>query len=215
MTGAGIEGLRDALLPAREVRALISLFYEDEGRFAGRTFVELRPNEPDRVSAEDLLAVTFMGEIYPPYAVRQLLDGSLGRELSKVLGDIPSDRDLWQVDAAELDGSPTDAWRLLRKALKGYGVGSTKISKLLARKRPALIPIHDSVIGEHIAPAETYWRVFHEFLQDEGHRRLIEDIRPKDIANEDLPLLRVLDTAVWMRYSRGRPAIAARAEVGL
>jgi hypothetical protein len=188
----------------------------DEGRFAGRTFMELRPNDPDRVRPEDLLAVTFMGEIYPPYAVRKLLNGELGRQLSAILDRIPANLELWKATMDDFDGAPMSAWRLLREALKGCGVVATKISKLLARKRPALIPVYDSIIRDHVAPVGTYWRVFHDLLQDEKHRHMIKAVRPEHTPSHDLPLLRVLDTAVWMRHSRGRSAISARrSAVGL
>jgi len=163
----GPRGSRQAVLPTENVQHLVSRFYDDDQGFAGTTFLGLEPNQSDRVGPEDLLAVTFMGEIYPPYAVRQLLHGDLGAELSDLLRRIPNVCPIWKVSMEELDGAPTGAWELLRDRLRGFGVGPTRISKLLARKRPALIPIYDSVIGRHVAPVNEYWGVFHGFLCDE------------------------------------------------
>ncbi len=78
-----------------------------------------------------------------------------------------------------------------------------------------LIPIFDSAIRDSIASAEAYWNVFHRFLSDETNRRHVDSLRPADLTEDELPTLRILDTVVWMRYSRGRMATSARAKVGL
>src|SRR5258708_3955735 len=43
------------------------------------------------------------------------------------------------------------------------GMGRTKISKLLAAKRPRLVPIFDSVLERLFPPVTNYWRAFEQY----------------------------------------------------
>lgn len=52
------------------------------------------------------------------------------------------------------EAAPTKLWTALRRL---HDVGGTKTAKLLARKRPALIPIYDSVLEEQLGPWNEHW----------------------------------------------------------
>lgn len=212
--GRAVSKLREALVPAERCQKLVGLFYADDGPFAGKSFLEIEPSDPNRITASDLLAVTFMGEIYPPLAVRQLLHGAVGREAESFLAEIPADENLANVKDEVLHeeaGPYVGFWQALMPL---HGVAETKVSKLMARKRPGLFPIYDSVIGERVAHVSEYWHVFRAFFEEPDAMSLVNELR-SDTLPPDLPALRILDTAVWMRYSRGRSAISARAEAGL
>lgn len=62
---------------------------------------------------------------------------------------------------------------------------------------------------------DDYWYVFHAFLSDETNRRSVEKLRAEGTGSDDVPTLRLLDTAVWMRYSGGELALKARRKCGL
>jgi hypothetical protein len=62
----GVKRLRNAILPPEPMRRLVSLFYEDKGRFAGTTFLGLEGQQPNKIEVGDLLAVTLMGGDLPP-----------------------------------------------------------------------------------------------------------------------------------------------------
>ena len=206
---ASLSALDDVLVPVGGCAQLVSIFYDDEGPFSGRTFLSLEPNEPNSIGAADLLAVTTMDEAYGPRAVRFLLESELRSAVEEHLQAIPVDLDLW--DAPDLTAA-TELWRLLDGL--PY-VGATKASKLMARKRPRLIPVYDSIVGSTIATADRYWDVFAEFLQVEHNRERIDAMRPSRLAEDELPTLRILDTLIWMRHSRSRNAKRARSNAGL
>lgn len=205
-----------ALQPREKIQQLVGLFYDDEQAFAGTSFLTLGKTEPDVITPSDLLAVTLMGELYPPKAVRGLLSaGPLREKVSRLLSEIPADLEIWEASAEELHSEDAAPVRLWRELDAFPYVGSTKVSKLLARKRPRLIPIYDRWIEKKVAPISDYWRVYYEFLSDSSARRKVDELRPDRMTAKELPTLRVLDTAVWMRYSTGRSASSARQRVGL
>lgn len=211
----GVDALRRAIEPDDRVAGLVADFYDESGPFAGLSFLGFGSNPPHEITAGDLLAVTFMGEFYPPLAVRRLTQSSLAERVAALLADIPTGLAIWDVSTEQLhdeEGAPVQLWREL---LSLYLVGRTKVSKLMARKRPALVPVYDRWIGEKIATVDDYWRVYHAFLCDDSNQADVNALRPSHLSEQDLPTLRILDTAVWMRYSEGRAAVAAREKHGL
>ena len=62
-----------------------------------------------------------------------------------MLSDIPSDVPLWEATDEQL-AKRSSAWRLWDRLMDIPGVSTARASKLLARKRPHLMPILDSVI---------------------------------------------------------------------
>lgn len=164
----------------------------------------------NEIGVADLLAVTLMDERYRPGAIRELLWGEAGKRCGELLEKIPTKTPIWQ--AKDLTGPETELWRPLGALPQ---VGSTRAAKLMARKRPKLIPVYDSIVGEFVAPAATYWDIYREFLADDDNRAAVDGLRPDGVDNEKLPTLRLVDTAVWMRYSRSVSARKARISVGL
>lgn len=188
----------------RDVRA----YYGTDGHGAtchpGRWFDLLAPNEPDRVTPADLVAVQCLGVSVPVKPSIDLLEGGLGAELGTLLRTVPTDVDLGSGDAiSEIgDGSPADrAWRLLA----GHeGVSRVAASTLLARKRPRLVPVWDQVVrcalGRPLAGGvwESIDRVVRKANGTVTERlaRLHREAR----LGADVAELRVLDVAVWTRH---------------
>ena len=82
-------------------------------------------------------------------------------------------------------------------------------SKLLARKRPALIPIVDSVVSEVLClPDGRAWTTLRAVLQDTDLRAVIDGLRPGPMHR--MTTIRLLDVAARMRASRNQNAKAAR-----
>lgn len=208
----GVHRLQLVLNKPKQIACAIRAFYEEEEVFAGSTFLGLSSNDPDTIEESDLLAVTLMGEIYPPAAVRDLLHGEAGREAQRWLRQIqPKEDTLWKkdIDIDAMHKEPHPVLCLWNQLLTLTDVGPTKVSKLMARKRPNLVPIYDRIIGERIATLDDYWYVFHAFMSDAASCKEVEEVR-RLAGVEGVPLLRVLDTAVWMRFSGGRPAKRVR-----
>ncbi|MDK1348939.1 DUF6308 family protein [Streptomyces sp. 378] len=118
--------------------------------FTGSRFEHLagggdRPEVADRITAEDLVAVQTLSVTVPAPVALDLLEGHLGAHLSDLLRVVPADLDMAQADTVHLKpGSPAyRAWELL---FGQHGVGWVTAGKLLARKRPRLLPVYDDVV---------------------------------------------------------------------
>jgi Family of unknown function (DUF6308) len=103
-----------------------------------------RAADVDRFTADDLVAVTVLSVDVNPSAAHAFL-----RVRADAFSDLPTalgpDRDLAD-EVAPLSNSWA-GWTLMRELEALPGVGSTIASKLLARKRPRLRPIYDSVVA--------------------------------------------------------------------
>ncbi|WP_232839073.1 DUF6308 family protein [Streptomyces triticisoli] len=104
-----------------------------------------RPTAANVVTADDLIAVQTLSVTIPGEAALDLLEGDVGGQLSALLHEIPNGMDMAEADADDLaPGSPADAaWRLLTDQ---PGIGWVTVGKLLARKRPRLLPVYDQVV---------------------------------------------------------------------
>lgn len=193
-TGDAIRNiLRDHSAP------LVQAFFNPQNRFAGDTFDTLGPVEPNSFLASDVLAASLLDVPFLPRAVRRLLVTENGR-YDDLLTAIPADVDLWNATDAQL--APA---YVLWKAIRGLeGVGPTRASKLIARKRPRLIPVVDSLIREalRIRDGDDSWTMLREALaaDDAALVEEIEHLRPADLTDE-VSTLRILDAALWMNLS--------------
>jgi hypothetical protein len=203
---ASARRLRSDLTAAGLDRAIAAYYTEPE--FAGMTFSDLGRNPPDEIIADDLLAVSLLDIIWRPQAVRVLL-GSDQPRLSALLAEIPQATDLW--DASSDTIRPIDAmWDALTAI---DGVGAASATKLLARKRPRLCPISDSVVNKAVDVPHRTWDVLRCLLQDPAARADLEALRPAAAAGA--PLLRILDVALWATYSRSGAAQWVRENAGM
>ncbi|MEV2248225.1 DUF6308 family protein [Streptomyces sp. NPDC049970] len=174
--------------------------------FTGSRFEHLagggdRPGIADRITAEDLVAVQTLSVTVPAPVALDILEGRLGAQLSGLLHAIPRDIDMADAPANVLaDGSPADqAWHLLRDQ---PDVGWVIAGKLLARKRPRLLPVYDRVVRCAVGRPPSFWLALHAALrEDDGavHRQLLA-LRQIAGVPETVSALRVCDVAVWMGH---------------
>jgi hypothetical protein len=220
-TDAQLVGDRiDELVATPRVAELVALYFEPEWGFAGSMFDQLLPAERSEITAGDLLAVSLLDVRFSPLAVRRLLreipevdqveadDPPLAELLDPM--SLPSDVSLWDAKDRHLDA----ARKVFRRFDDMYGVGPVKASKLLARKRPLLIPIVDRVITAQllVTGSRHSWTLLREALNDAARRDAIDSLRPKHLGPGLIPTLRVLDVAAWMMGSYSRNAKKARAK---
>lgn len=172
------------------------------------TFATVGDNDPWSIGPADLFAVSLLDVTYGPDAVRSLLDDP--SRWTALLALVPGPLvPLW-----ELDDTGHTAGNVLWKAARGLsGVGPTKASKLLARKRHALIPIRDGIIDQYLPRGDNeFWTLLRSAMQDSGRRAAIDELgagldpRPTT--------LRLIDVAIWMRFSRSQNAQKARGRIG-
>lgn len=123
-------------------------------------------------------------------------------EITELLKQIPADRDIIDIDPDELmaGSASSKLWRVLRRGTDG--MGRTRTSKLIAAKRPRLIPIWDSFVEKATGlDTSDYWRQFESVLiaDDNAVWKWLTDVReltpnvPTGVSN-----LRTLDVLLWM-----------------
>lgn len=145
------------------------------------------------------------------------------RAITEALSAIPHDVSLSRVESCDIESLLTKVdllWREVRRksihpaegrSARGLpSLGAVTVSKLLARKRPHLLPVIDSFIANHLVHGNrtdfyySMWRV----MTDErlGLAEHLRGIRQKALKESDgdqriaeLSELRVFDIVVWMQ----------------
>ena len=206
-----VKGIRSVLPRCNQLVSEFLNSPDDYGAgFAGPTFDLLQPNDPNAWHSSDLVAVGLLDVKVPPSGVRAMLleqAATFNSALAAVDPDVP----LWADDDEQVEAALVHAAELSRLLAGITGVGRTTSSKLLARKRPNLVPINDSVIRRllGVQPSDDFPRLLRAALRTDGIMALIRDARPSEFSG--LSELRILDIALWMAGSRSRSAQRARA----
>lgn len=183
--------------------------------FTGGQFDTFDPSKTralsaDVFTAEDVIAVSLLSVHVTGRAALELLEHQSWR-FSELLRAVGPDRDLVDVESTSPDRFPA---RALNDALRELpGVGPTTASKLLARKRPRLLPIYDSVIDRHLLQRSgRLWEPLRLALRAEDrqlHRHLI-NLRSAAGLPEHVSVIRVLDVLAWMDGSKNSDRVLAR-----
>lgn len=205
--------LRDEDVAAGLVRAY---FADDPAtgrpRYSGSYFERLggggdRPEVAYQLTAEDLLAVSMLSVSVVRYYALHVLDYR-GREISGLLARIPLGVTLADDEAGGLvaEGGPAwDLWHLLRhvrpRPRDRNTLGPVAAGKLLARKRPQLIPVYDSHVKKVLqrrSNDQSWWRDLRcQLRKDPALVRELEAVRTRAEAGH-LSLLRTFDIMCWM-----------------
>lgn len=185
----------EAILATSNVNDEVARYFDPDTGFAADTFNTVGDNDPFDLTESDLLAVSLLDTPLPPNAVRGLLGPDRGT-FAHALHEIGPDLDLWDPHSDQPRVAAATLWSWLHRY---RGVGDTRAGKLLARKRPRLIPIIDSVVAAAI-PARhmRYWDDLATALRQNPHLvDHIEALRPASLTRI-VSTLRLLDVAVWM-----------------
>lgn len=169
-------------------------------RFTGRWFDEFAAiGDPNRFEASDLLAVQALNVEVPPEAAAALLIADTER-FNDQLRQIPREQNLWEVRRLDVTvGSPADDLHGQLRTLRG--IDWVVASKLLAAKRPKLLPILDNVVNNYLKPPKgLFWVSLHDELSDASRREVIADVCR--VAPPHVSLLRRIDVALWRAAKR-------------
>jgi hypothetical protein len=158
-----------------------------------------RPDARDVIVAEDLVAVSMLSVQVPPRAALAILQVERDH-LRHLLADIPADVDL--VDADDPVIGKRSTAHLLWEVLVGLpGVGPVMAGKILARKRPRLIPVVDSVVLRTLGhPGASYWRDLRHHLRADDRRlqmflaEVLRDVR----LDGQVSVIRAFEVLVWL-----------------
>ena len=165
-----------------------------------------RPEVALRFTAEDIVAVSMLSVRIPGAAALEILE-TRAEALNELLAEVPLGLDLWD-DAAEAAIAPGSSASLLWAELKAIdGSGWVTAGKLVARKRPRLIPVYDRVLRDafHLSSGDGWWASLREVLRADP--ALVDEIvalRTSAGLDDSISVLRIIDVAVWMK-DQGRP----------
>jgi len=195
----------EAALATTNLAEAVRLYFASGSSFAAQTFDSLGFNHPDRITSDDLLAVTLLDVSWKPSAVRAMLVEQAD-QVNDRLSSIDGSTTLWDGERGCEELRKADGlWRII-DALDG--VGPTKTSKLLARKRPQLVPITDRIIVAAIGHGDNWWRTLRYCFKQESFRAAVEQLQPAE--EKSVTLLRVFDVAIWILCSKSQDARKAR-----
>ena len=164
-------------------------------------------NLTNTLTAPDLLAVQCLSVTVPPRAALGIL-GDSSQEISRLLSNICPELSIERIENEKEfekhlgDDSPAqELWNLLRRndrRDRRWGIGPTTASKILARKRPHLIPIEDSVVNQVTGiGGKNSWRQWWEALrEDEFLAERASSVR-SHVGQPRLSTLRTLDIVLW------------------
>lgn len=186
---------------------LLVAYYNPSGRYAGGTFLDLKPNPAYEITPTDLYALSLLDVRAKPRGGRRLLESGPHRD--RVRAALKDKRLPQKVDLRTADDETFAAAEELYIAVK-TALGDNPwvtASKLCARKRPRFFPVRDNVVTvRRLELGKSWlidWKVFQHLLNDSS----LEDMLAKRLldANEISgsvaitdPPLRVLDVLLWM-----------------
>lgn len=161
----------------------------------------------NRITEADLLSLATLSVPVGGHAARQLLTEPLAAQVGALLAQIPAELSIETADgrsALQRGGAAWGLWDLLRTvgkdAPRGNAFGQVRTSKLLARKRPHLIPIYDAVVASQfgLSGSADQWTIWSELFSNETFVEALRRIREQVASAHHVSLLRVLDVVVWM-----------------
>lgn len=161
-----------------------------------------RPEVASKFTADDIVAVSMLNVKIPGAASLAILETHV-QELNELLAAIPVDLDLWDDAAIPEIVTGSNAHELWTRLVNLGGCQWVTAGKLMARKRPRLIPIYDNVVQRAfgLTPRSgSWWTSLQTVLQ--GNPSLIDEaiaLRTESGIDESISVLRVIDVAVWMK----------------
>ena len=178
------------------------------------------PAERNTIDVEDLYSPTLLSAAIRGSAGQAIIERA--DTIAGLLRAVDHDVTLWSADEAKVHEALGAADRLITELQTVSHVGPTRASKLVAAKRPHLVPIWDKQISQAIGAGrmswQQYWAAWRRAVSP-----AIDEIRSlaREVGHPNLPPLRTVDIIIWMdewgwndlpagRYSELRAACQAR-----
>ena len=174
-----------------------------------------RESSQDVFTADDLLSASLLSAPIEASAVLQIVHDKAS-QLSTALKALGEDRDLADLDAMETETleSSSAIWRELRSVPH---IGPTRASKLIARKRPRLVPVYDEVVGNAVYGGTSVgqWTRLHTALtaNDRHLAKHLVSLHQRASLPDYVSPLRVFDVLAWLDGS-GRAELILSGELG-
>ena len=180
--------------------------------YGGRHFEAfIQMSDPDRFGPMDFLAIQALEVSIPSGSALQILKAEVDK-YNDLLNGLPHEP-IWEAERAVFE--PGGAAIELFDHLDDLpGVGITKATKLMAAKRPRLIPIQDAFVQEELVlPKGRFWLPMYDQLADGPLREFIGGLTKG--APDGVSLLRCIDVAVWMHVNDRKKADRAKQKVSV
>ncbi|MEU0792442.1 DUF6308 family protein [Amycolatopsis sp. NPDC005961] len=193
------------------VESLTRYFSEDAARprYTGRWFERIagggdRPDIADTVTEADVLALSFLG-------ITDLANVAIDTtitypaEITELLEQIPPGLAMYEAPwPTYAPGSPASRlWWLLKRC--GGKDRWVTANKLLARKRPHLLPVYDSQVKAVLDAPRSVWACLWTWFQGDSRRAdAVSELRDQACDLHDISLLRCLDVILWMQATGRR-----------
>ena len=204
--------LRNADFSTCLVKRYLATDAEGRARYSGAHFERIggggdRPDVADLFTAEDLLAITMLSVRIEGYPALEVLHYQADT-LNGLLAQIPRDVALQDPEAEVHIAKDGPAWRLwgaicdIEPRPETNRIGPIAAGKLLARKRPHLLPVYDSRIKKVLSRPRVdnqWWHDLHVMLKTD-HKLVqeLESVRDRVPDAGDMSLLRIFDVMCWM-----------------
>lgn len=202
--------------------ALWTYFHSSPRQYSGSLFDSLggggdRPEVENQITREDLLAVGAVNATMPTSVATQLLSEPVSGRLAGLLRQLPTNIDLWDANDETL-AVAAQAWEEIRSlhetgaqvnaSVKATVDGWVAGSKLLARKRPRLIPLYDEKVRSVVDLAEgaSWWFSLRHALRVDGEDNEVRDRICSAMSEAGVgyvSVLRGLDVILWSYASSG------------
>lgn len=191
-------------------RALSDYFHGRPRQFSGSLFDSFggggdRPDVENHITREDVLAVAAVNSPMPAPVASRLLAEPASGQLATWLRQLPTDIDLWDAEDETLAvaGKAWDAIRVIHEAgTRANADGGFAANKLLARKRPRLIPLYDEKVRRAVGLATdaSWWFSLRHAMRLDGEDneirfRVAESMLEAEVGY--VSLLRGLDVILW------------------
>jgi hypothetical protein len=210
----GLDAGTAALLSSAAAADLVKLYFA--GAYTGAAFNVYGHNDPCAITSDDLIAVTMLSisirensnSAMRPSAILKLHAHS--DEIEQLLTLLPPARELHTLTAEQFDtwlGPNSPGTRLYNVLRHSISFPRVTTHKLLARKRPLLMPIRDTVVEGALNLGnrdDDWWRPWWLALStDEALVSRLGEIR-RLAGRPDLSLLRIADIVIWLQNWAGR-----------
>lgn len=210
---------------------LICYFNDEDGKdgYSGRKFHALKApdgtgawvctssnpceREETCVSVWDLLSLGLLAVGLNGRAIINLLEGPIHETIAEELheiwnhsnGSTPSIEDIdFHVFLTEQKPALRTIWDQ-RKSKQLPQVGPVRISKLMARKLPHLVPIYDSLVARAFEEAGStnnwnrdHWKKTVDLFESDPFVDHLKELSGTESVPDGTSLLRVMDVVVWM-----------------
>ncbi len=168
--------------------------------YTGRFFEHYaQRSDPAHFNGNDIAAASALSVQFDPITVAAIAHDA--QHLDDLLAQCPPPKvPIWDVEDAVINDEAPLAQ--LYERLKGVpGVGYVKASKLLAAKRPHLVPIRDRRVEQLLGNPDQWWAPWQKVMKKEAFRSLLAELAD-GVAPPDASLLRVLDVILWCDATR-------------